>query len=73
VEVNGGPGALDLDAEQRLLGVCALEVAGSQISSINAIVNPEKLAHLGPATRDPDSRPICTSTMVLLTYGRAAA
>jgi RNA polymerase sigma-70 factor (TIGR02957 family) len=48
VEVNGGPGALYLDAHQRLLGVVALEIAGGQITSINAILNPDKLMHLGP-------------------------
>ncbi len=48
VEVNGGPGALYLDAQQRLIGVCALDVAGGQITSINGIVNPDKLTHLGP-------------------------
>jgi RNA polymerase sigma-70 factor (ECF subfamily) len=47
VEVNGGPGALYLDAEQRLLGVVALEVTGGQITNISSIVNPDKLAHLG--------------------------
>jgi RNA polymerase sigma-70 factor (TIGR02957 family) len=48
VEVNGGPGALFLDAEQRVLGVCALEVSGGRITSIGGIVNPDKLGHLGP-------------------------
>jgi RNA polymerase sigma-70 factor (ECF subfamily) len=48
VEVNGGPGALYLDAQRRLLGVVALEVAGGQVTSISAIVNPDKLMHLGP-------------------------
>jgi RNA polymerase sigma-70 factor (ECF subfamily) len=48
VEVNGAPGALYLDGEQRLIAVCALEIAGAQITSISAIVNPDKLAHLGP-------------------------
>jgi RNA polymerase sigma-70 factor (TIGR02957 family) len=48
VEVNGGPGALFLDAQQRLIAVVALEIAGGQITSIHAIVNPDKLAHLGP-------------------------
>jgi RNA polymerase sigma-70 factor (ECF subfamily) len=47
-EVNGGPGALYLDAEQRLIGVVALDIAGGQIASIRSIVNPEKLQHLGP-------------------------
>jgi RNA polymerase sigma-70 factor (TIGR02957 family) len=48
VEVNGGPGALVVDAQQRLLGVVALEMAGGQIISISAVVNPDKLTHLGP-------------------------
>jgi RNA polymerase sigma-70 factor (TIGR02957 family) len=48
VEVNGGPGALLLDAQQRLISVVALDIADGQITSINSIVNPDKLAHLGP-------------------------
>ncbi len=48
VEVNGGPGALFLDAQQRLIGVCALDIAGGQITSVSGIVNPDKLTHLGP-------------------------
>jgi RNA polymerase sigma-70 factor (TIGR02957 family) len=48
VEVNGGPGALYLDAQQRLIAVMALEIAGGQITGLNAIANPDKLTHLGP-------------------------
>src|SRR5919201_1868408 len=48
VEVNGGPGALLLDAQQRLISVLALDIAGGQITSISGIVNPDKLSHLGP-------------------------
>jgi RNA polymerase sigma-70 factor (ECF subfamily) len=48
VEVNGDPGALYLDAKQRLVAVVALEIAGGQIRSINSVVNPDKLTHLGP-------------------------
>jgi RNA polymerase sigma-70 factor (TIGR02957 family) len=48
VEVNGGPGALYLDADGRLIGVMALELTGSQITSIRSVVNPDKLRHLGP-------------------------
>jgi RNA polymerase sigma-70 factor (TIGR02957 family) len=48
VEVNGGPGVLYLDAQQRLLAVVALEVAGGRVTSISAIVNPDKLTRLGP-------------------------
>jgi RNA polymerase sigma-70 factor (TIGR02957 family) len=48
VQVNGGPGALWLDAQQRLIAVVALEIAGGQVTSISAIVNPDKLTRLGP-------------------------
>lgn len=48
VEVNGRPGALYLDADQQLLSVIALDIAGGQVQSIQTIVNPEKLDHLGP-------------------------
>jgi RNA polymerase sigma-70 factor (TIGR02957 family) len=48
VEVNGGPGALILDPQQRLIGVWALDIADGQIQGISSIVNPDKLTHLGP-------------------------
>jgi RNA polymerase sigma-70 factor (TIGR02957 family) len=48
VEVNGGPGAIFHDGAQRVIGVCALETAGGRIVAIEGIVNPDKLAHLGP-------------------------
>jgi RNA polymerase sigma-70 factor (TIGR02957 family) len=48
VEVNGGPGALFLDGQERLIGVLALDIEGGQIKSFRAIWNPDKLAHLGP-------------------------
>ncbi|MDQ3480683.1 MAG: RNA polymerase sigma-70 factor [Actinomycetota bacterium] len=48
VEVNGGPGALLLDGQQRLIGVLALDIGRGQIQGISSIVNPDKLAHVGP-------------------------
>ena len=48
VEINGGPGALFLDGQQRLLSVFALDITEGQITSVSSIVNPDKLAHLGP-------------------------
>jgi RNA polymerase sigma-70 factor (ECF subfamily) len=47
-EINGLPGALYLDAQQRVIGVLALDMTDAQITTIAAIVNPDKLAHLGP-------------------------
>jgi RNA polymerase sigma-70 factor (TIGR02957 family) len=48
VEVNGGPGAVFLDQQQRLVAVWALDISDGQITSISSIVNPDKLTHLGP-------------------------
>jgi RNA polymerase sigma factor (sigma-70 family) len=47
-EVNGQPGALVFDREGRLLSVMILDVAEGQIQGVSAIVNPDKLRHLGP-------------------------
>ena len=47
-EVNGGPGALYLDAHGRLIAVVALDIDRGQIQGISSVVNPDKLAHLGP-------------------------
>jgi hypothetical protein len=46
-EVNGGPGVMTLDGQQRLISVWSLEIAGGEIRSIGSVVNPDKLAHLG--------------------------
>lgn len=53
-EVNGDPGVLVLDSRQRLISVWALDNTGSEILSVSSIVNPDKLAHLGPVA-DYDS------------------
>ena len=47
-EVNGQPGALMFDREGGLLSVVILDVAEGQIQGVSAIVNPDKLRHLGP-------------------------
>ena len=59
VEVNGGPGALFLDRQQRLIGVLALDIVDGQITSISSVVNPDKLKHLGPIA---DYRSLLRST-----------
>ena len=48
VEVNGGPGAPYLGAQQQLIAVIALDVVGGHITRIRSVVNPDKLTHLGP-------------------------
>jgi RNA polymerase sigma-70 factor (TIGR02957 family) len=47
-EVNGQPGALFFDREDRLIAVMILDVAEGQIQAVSSIVNPDKLRHLGP-------------------------
>ena len=47
-EVNGQPGALFFDREGRLISVMILDIADGQIQGVSAIVNPDKLRHLGP-------------------------
>jgi RNA polymerase sigma-70 factor (TIGR02957 family) len=53
VDVNGGPGVLFLDGQEAVLGVLALDFEDGEITGINAIVNPDKLAHLGPVAEFP--------------------
>jgi RNA polymerase sigma-70 factor (ECF subfamily) len=47
-EVNGQPGALFLDPEGRLVNVFVLDIAGGQVQTVRSVINPAKLAHLGP-------------------------
>jgi RNA polymerase sigma-70 factor (ECF subfamily) len=49
-EVNGCPGTLLLDGEERVVGVWVLEIGRGQIQGVRSIVNPDKLAHLGPTS-----------------------
>ena len=46
--MNGQPGAVFLDAAGKVISVMALDIAGGQIQAVRAIVNPDKLRHLGP-------------------------
>ena len=63
--VNGQPGAVLYDAEGRVVSVIELDTGpnghGSDVvQTMHAVVNPDKLAHLGPVSdvaRLPGSRP----------------
>lgn len=44
-EVNGQPGAMAIDAQDRLVGVMGLDIADGQIQTIHSIANPDKLRH----------------------------
>jgi RNA polymerase sigma-70 factor, ECF subfamily len=47
-QVNRQPGALFVDRQGGLAGVMILDIADGQIQDVSAIVNPDKLRHLGP-------------------------
>ncbi|MFJ6798001.1 RNA polymerase sigma-70 factor [Streptomyces sp. NPDC091268] len=47
-EVNGQPGAVFRDRDGRVLQTLALDVLDGRIQTIRAVVNPDKLGHLGP-------------------------
>jgi RNA polymerase sigma-70 factor (ECF subfamily) len=48
LEVNGQPGAVLRDRDGRVGGTLTLDVLGGRIQTIRSVVNPDKLAHLGP-------------------------
>ncbi len=48
--VNGQPGAVVYDAEERVVSVFELDVADGVVQAIRAVVNPDKLGHLGPVS-----------------------
>jgi Sigma-70 region 2/SnoaL-like domain len=48
--VNGQPGAIGYDAQGRVFTVFELEVADGVVQTIRAVVNPDKLGHLGPVS-----------------------
>ena len=50
VEVNGQPGLIGRAADGGILNVMVLDIAGGKVQAIRSIVNPDKLAHLGPVS-----------------------
>ncbi len=48
--VNGEPGAVGYDAAGRVFTVFELELAGGVVQTIRAVVNPDKLRHIGPVS-----------------------
>jgi RNA polymerase sigma-70 factor, ECF subfamily len=47
-ELNGQPGAILRDRNDKVLGTMTLDVLGGQIHTIRAVANPDKLRHIGP-------------------------
>jgi RNA polymerase sigma-70 factor, ECF subfamily len=54
--VNGQPGALFVDADDKLVTVLALDILDDTIQAVRSVVNPDKLHHLGPLI--PASHPL---------------
>jgi RNA polymerase sigma-70 factor (ECF subfamily) len=52
-EMNGQPGAILRDRDGNVVGTMTLDVLGGRVQTIRAVVNPDKLRHLGPLTEDP--------------------
>jgi RNA polymerase sigma-70 factor (ECF subfamily) len=48
VNVNGQPGAMVLDAQDRVIYVFALDIADGAVQVVRSVINPDKLQHLGP-------------------------
>jgi len=48
VELNRQPGAILMTGSGEVLGVWALDVAEGQVQGVRSIINPDKLARLGP-------------------------
>ena len=48
--VNGQPGAVTYDAQDRIINVFALDIADGQVHALRSVVNPDKLHHLGPVS-----------------------
>jgi RNA polymerase sigma-70 factor (ECF subfamily) len=47
-EVNGQPGAVIRDRDGKVLSTLALDILGGRIQTIRAVINPDKLGHVGP-------------------------
>lgn len=50
VLVNGGPGIITHDSQGKVVSVLSLEVLDGVIQTVRSVVNPDKLAHLGPVS-----------------------
>ncbi|MEV4428386.1 RNA polymerase sigma-70 factor [Streptomyces sp. NPDC049602] len=47
-EVNGQPGAVFRDRDGKVLHTLVLDIADGRVQAIRSVINPDKLAHLGP-------------------------
>lgn len=47
-EVNGHPGAIVRDRDNKVLNTLALDILDGRIQTIRSVINPDKLGHVGP-------------------------
>ena len=47
-QVNGQPGAIFRDRDGKVINTLAFDILEGQIQTIRAVINPDKLRHLGP-------------------------
>ncbi|TDD18918.1 RNA polymerase sigma-70 factor [Nonomuraea diastatica] len=47
-EMNGQPGAIFRDRDGKIVNTLTLDILDGQIQTIRAVINPDKLRHLGP-------------------------
>jgi RNA polymerase sigma-70 factor (ECF subfamily) len=47
VEINGQPGALLRDRDDRIISAMVLDVVDGRVENVYSIVNPDKISHLG--------------------------
>jgi len=55
-EVNGHPGAIVPDRDDKVIGTLTLDILGGQVRTIRSVLNPDKLRHLARSrTRGPSA------------------
>jgi RNA polymerase sigma-70 factor (ECF subfamily) len=47
-DVNGQPGAIFRDRDGKVVNTWTLDILGGRIQTIRTVINPDKLAHVGP-------------------------
>jgi RNA polymerase sigma-70 factor (ECF subfamily) len=47
-EVNGQPGAIFRDRDDKVLNILTLDLLDGRIQMIRSVINPDKLRHVGP-------------------------
>lgn len=49
-ELNGQPGAIFYDRDGRVINTWTLDIVEGRVQTIRAVINPDKLEHLGPVS-----------------------